>query len=242
MRSTAAAADVIDLSSDDDDEVPVPSTSAAAAAAARRVAPSTSPRDVTPYALVDVKPALLYPLQPPGVVVGGSGALVPVKEELPVLTPVPLLAAGYSPSTPSTKVALPAPRLCRQFWKSGDYVVAQRNPDADAPGGRNRLRINPRFLHSNATSHKWAFGAIAELLDNAIDEVNTGATFVRVNEFTNPRDGSSSLLIQDDGGGMDPEALRRCMSFGFSDKQSDALIGQCIALCTFSAVLWKIDI
>jgi hypothetical protein len=29
---------------------------------------------------------------------------------------------------------------------------------------------------------------------------------------------------------MDPEALRRCMSFGFSDKQSDAFIGQCIAL------------
>ncbi len=48
--------------------------------------------------------------------------------------------------------------------------------------------------------------------------------------------------VLDDGGGMDPEALRRCMSFGFSDKQSDALIGQCIALCTFSAVLWKIDI
>uniref|UniRef100_A0A0D3EQ00 Morc S5 domain-containing protein n=1 Tax=Oryza barthii TaxID=65489 RepID=A0A0D3EQ00_9ORYZ len=176
-------------------------------AAARRVAPSTSPRDVTPYALVDVKPALLYPLQPPGVVVGGSGALVPVKEELPVLTPVPLLAAGYSPSTHSTKVALPAPRLCRQFWKSGDYVVAQRNPDADAPGGRNRLRINPRFLHSNATSHKWAFGAIAELLDNAIDEVNTGATFVRVNEFTNPRDGSSSLLIQD-GNGFKTSTMR----------------------------------
>jgi sensor histidine kinase regulating citrate/malate metabolism len=32
--------------------------------------------------------------------------------------------------------------------------------------------------------------------------------------------------VLDDGGGMDPEALRRCMSFGFSDKQSDALIGQ----------------
>lgn len=27
---------------------------------------------------------------------------------------------------------------------------------------------------------------------------------------------------------MDPESLRRCMSFGFSDKQSDAAIGQCI--------------
>ncbi|KAM3349340.1 hypothetical protein ACQJBY_022411 [Aegilops geniculata] len=70
------------------------------------------------------------------------------------------------------------------------------------------------------------FAAIAELLDNAIDEVNNGATFVRVNKFTNPRDGSPSLLVQDDGGGMDPDALRCCMSFGFSDKQSDAFIGQ----------------
>uniref|UniRef100_A0A2N9GQZ5 Uncharacterized protein n=1 Tax=Fagus sylvatica TaxID=28930 RepID=A0A2N9GQZ5_FAGSY len=32
-------------------------------------------------------------------------------------------------------------------------------------------RVHPKFLHSNATSHKWAFGAIAELLDNAVDEV-----------------------------------------------------------------------
>ncbi|XP_028090680.1 dormancy-associated protein homolog 3-like [Camellia sinensis] len=29
---------------------------------------------------------------------------------------------------------------------------------------------SPSFLHSNATSHKWASGAIAELLDNAVDE------------------------------------------------------------------------
>ncbi|XP_040377369.1 protein MICRORCHIDIA 6-like isoform X1 [Oryza brachyantha] len=223
MRS---AAEVIDLSSDDDggggQEELAPSTSGGA----RRVVPA-SPHDVTPNSLVDVKPALLYPLQPPGVGVGvggGGGALVPVKEELPLPLPVPLLAARAS-SSPGVP-ALPPPRLCRQFWKSGDYVVAQRNPDTDALGGRNRLRINPKFLHSNATSHKWAFGAIAELLDNAIDEVNTGATFVRVDEFTNPRDGNPSLLIQDDGGGMDPEGLRRCMSFGFSDKQSDAFIGQ----------------
>ena len=32
---------------------------------------------------------------------------------------------------------------------------------------------------------------------------------------------------------MDPEALRRCMSFGFSDKQSDAFIGQCMLWCPF---------
>lgn len=203
MRS-GGAAEVIDLSSDDDEEsLPFPSTSAVT------VAPSST-RDVKPYELADVKP-LLYPIQPPG-----CYALVPVKDE----DPVPLPLAAEAPRV------LPPPRLCRQFWKSGEYVVARRNPDADAPGGRNRLRINPKFLHSNATSHKWAFGAIAELLDNAIDEVNNGATFVRVNKFTNPRDGSPSLLVQDDGGGMDPDALRCCMSFGFSDKQSDAFIGQ----------------
>ncbi|KQK08254.1 protein MICRORCHIDIA 6 isoform X2 [Brachypodium distachyon] len=211
MRS-GAAAEVIDLCSDDDEEsVPVASTSALAC----RSAPFSA-HDVSPCELPDVKP-LLYPLHPPG-----CGALVPVKDEEPVPVPVPLAA---EPSEP-TRALLPPPRLCRQFWKSGEYTVARRNPDADAPGGRNRLRINPKFLHSNATSHKWAFGAIAELLDNAIDEVNNGATFVRVNKFTNPRDGSPSLLIQDDGGGMDPEALRCCMSFGFSDKQSDAFIGQ----------------
>uniref|UniRef100_A0ACD5VRQ3 Uncharacterized protein n=1 Tax=Avena sativa TaxID=4498 RepID=A0ACD5VRQ3_AVESA len=205
MRSGGAAAEVIDLSSDDDEES-VPSTSAVA------IAPS-SPRDIKPHELADVKP-LLYQLQPPG-----CHALVPVKDE--ELVPVPLAFEASEPPR-----VLPPPRLCRQFWKSGEYVVARRNTDADAPGGRNRLRINPKFLHSNATSHKWAFGAIAELLDNSIDEVNNGATFVRVDKFTNPRDGSPSLLIQDDGGGMNPEALRCCMSFGFSEKQSDAFIGQ----------------
>lgn len=27
---------------------------------------------------------------------------------------------------------------------------------------------------------------------------------------------------------MDPEAIRRCMSFGFSDKKSTSTIGQCM--------------
>ncbi|MCI20398.1 MORC family CW-type zinc finger protein 3-like, partial [Trifolium medium] len=36
---------------------------------------------------------------------------------------------------------------------------------------KNYLQVHPLFLHSNATSHKWVFGAIAELLDNAVDEV-----------------------------------------------------------------------
>lgn len=30
-------------------------------------------------------------------------------------------------------------------------------------------KIHPKFLNSNSTSHRWPFGAMAELLDNAMD-------------------------------------------------------------------------
>ncbi|KAL6876460.1 hypothetical protein ACP4OV_013032 [Aristida adscensionis] len=120
----------------------------------------------------------------------------------------------------------PAPtaaRLPRQFWKAGEYSIATQ---AASNYGQNRLRVHPKFLHSNATSHKWAFGAIAELLDNAVDEIHNGATFVKIDKIKHAPDGEYSLLIQDDGGGMSPESLRRCMSFGFSQKCTTSSIGQ----------------
>ncbi|KAF4348587.1 hypothetical protein F8388_008790 [Cannabis sativa] len=101
-----------------------------------------------------------------------------------------------------------------RIWSSGAY------------DGKNYLQVHPMFLHSNATSHKWAFGAIAELLDNAIDEIQNGATFVAVDKILNPRDGNPALLIQDDGGGMGPDTMRQCMSFGFTVKKSKSAIGQ----------------
>ncbi|KAG2399183.1 Protein MICRORCHIDIA 6 [Vigna angularis] len=126
--------------------------------------------------------------------------------------------------------------LCRQFWKAGNYDD-RIGSKVTVQNAKSYLHVHPMFLHSNATSHKWAFGAIAELLDNAVDErtkllsmpgdiIQSGATFVIVDKTSNPRDGSPALLIQDDGGGMDPEAMRRCMSFGFSDKKSQFAIGQ----------------
>ncbi|KAL9243137.1 hypothetical protein vseg_017062 [Gypsophila vaccaria] len=118
----------------------------------------------------------------------------------------------------------PAP-ICRQFWKAGDYNDTLTSRPR-IQNSKSYMHVHPKFLHSNATSHKWAFGAIAELLDNAIDEIQNGSSFVRLDKITNPRNGSPSLLIQDDGGGMNPEAIRRCMSFGFSDKQSDSSIGK----------------
>ncbi|XP_061953611.1 protein MICRORCHIDIA 6-like isoform X3 [Populus nigra] len=135
---------------------------------------------------------------------------------------------GRSPvdesGTYSEFIKFPAPP-CRQFWKAGDYDDGPSSK-LTLQNGKNYLHVHPMFLHSNATSHKWVFGAIAELVDNAVDEIQNGASFVIVDKISNPRDGSPALLIQDDGGGMDPEAIRRCMSFGFSDKKSKSAIGQ----------------
>ncbi|MCO5608108.1 hypothetical protein L7F22_062313 [Adiantum nelumboides] len=68
--------------------------------------------------------------------------------------------------------------------------------------------------------------AIAELLDNSIDEVSNGATFVRVDKVTNTLDNTPALQIHDDGGGMDPDNMRHCMSLGYSRKTSNMTIGQ----------------
>ncbi|KAL6493512.1 Protein MICRORCHIDIA 6 [Orobanche gracilis] len=121
--------------------------------------------------------------------------------------------------------ALCPPPICRQFWKAGNYDDSF-NSKPTCQIGTNYLRIHPKFLHSNATSHKWIFGAMAELLDNSVDEIQNGATFVIVDKTSNPRDGTPALLVQDDGGGMDPEVMRRCLSFGFSDKKSQNDIGK----------------
>ncbi|XP_066373876.1 protein MICRORCHIDIA 6-like [Miscanthus floridulus] len=120
----------------------------------------------------------------------------------------------------NVSTATPFPR---QFWKAGDYGSASQ---AALNNGHNRLQIHPKFLHSNATSHKWPFGAIAELLDNAIDEVSNGATFVKIDKMKHSPDGDYSLVIEDNGGGMSPKSLRHCMSFGFSQKCTTSSIGQ----------------
>lgn len=60
----------------------------------------------------------------------------------------------------------------------------------------DHVRVHPKFLHSNATSHKWALGAIAELLDNSLDEVLSGATYVSVDVLENQKDGSKMLVVE----------------------------------------------
>ncbi|XP_057459363.1 protein MICRORCHIDIA 7 [Actinidia eriantha] len=115
----------------------------------------------------------------------------------------------------------------KQFWKAGDYDGEPHGDWDTSAGGLDHVRVHPKFLHSNATSHKWVLGAFAELLDNALDEVCNGATFVNIDMLKNSKDGGRMLLIEDNGGGMDPDKMRQCMSLGYSIKSREAnTIGQ----------------
>ncbi|KAK6125700.1 hypothetical protein DH2020_040566 [Rehmannia glutinosa] len=59
-----------------------------------------------------------------------------------------------------------------------------------------------------------------------LSQIGNGSTFVKVDRVYNTKDNSPALLFQDDGGGMDPECMRKCMSLGYSSKTSNTTIGQ----------------
>lgn len=151
--------------------------------------------------------------------------LQPLEEIQPrCLAPQPAMVSSRPILHPSTPKA--PSKVFRQFWKAGDYESDKAEHKAKS-GGMDHVRVHPKFLHSNATSHKWALGAVAELLDNALDEVVHGATFVRVDMIGNPKNGEPMLLVEDDGGGMNPDNMRQCMSLGYSVKSKVAnTIGQ----------------
>ncbi|KAK9285596.1 hypothetical protein L1049_024791 [Liquidambar formosana] len=149
-----------------------------------------------------------------------SSSELPLKTRPQVQEASGVIAPSPSGSTPRN-LALES----RSFWKAGAYDIGPTK-SAPAPGQLEHARVHPKFLHSNATSHKWAFGAIAELLDNAVDEICNGATFVKVDKIDILKDNSPALLFQDDGGGMDPEGIRKCMSLGYSSKKTNTTIGQ----------------
>ncbi|KAI3870079.1 hypothetical protein MKX03_017949 [Papaver bracteatum] len=158
-----------------------------------------------------------------------TGFLEPLnilEEEDEILAPIPL--SSWKPDYSNTKLSVP---YCRQFWKAGDYdevgTLPGRGGDTTLIDGMDHVRVHPRFLHSNATSHKWVLGAVAELLDNSLDEAINGGTYCHINMLLNKKDGSRMLLVEDNGGGMSPGTMRHCMSLGFSGKSKLAnTIGQ----------------
>ncbi|CAJ1937542.1 unnamed protein product, partial [Sphenostylis stenocarpa] len=161
---------------------------------------------------------------------GDGGMILPVG----FLSPLPPAPA----SPPAPLMSLPPPEwasnsasrsnVCmssganssKQFWKAGDYDGAPCDGFGSSTVGMDHVRVHPKFLHSNATSHKWALGgkigyvsvAFAELLDNSLDEEHNRS---------------------DNGGGMDPDKMRQCMSLGYSAKSKLAnTIGQSRSVLT----------
>uniref|UniRef100_A0A0D9VFV3 Morc S5 domain-containing protein n=1 Tax=Leersia perrieri TaxID=77586 RepID=A0A0D9VFV3_9ORYZ len=134
-----------------------------------------------------------------------------------------VLPPGFLDPLPPSPPPRGRSRVTRQFWHAGDYDGKPELLGGDpsrhhSDSGMDHLRVHPRFLHSNATSHKWALGAFAELLDNSLDEVANGSTYVNIDILENKKHGTRMVCVEDDGGGMDPDKLRHCMSLGYSAK------------------------
>ncbi|KAK6778794.1 hypothetical protein RDI58_025512 [Solanum bulbocastanum] len=156
-----------------------------------------------------------------------------IKLESPVfIAPLSICPYNSNELVVASPVSVPVVTSCKQFWKAGDYDGKKEGCAGFFSGAYDQtmdhVRVHPKFLHSNATSHKWALGAFAELLDNAMDEVCNGATYVSVDVMDNKKDkGSKMLLVEDNGGGMTPDRMRQCMSLGYSAKSKLAnTIGQ----------------
>ena len=68
------------------------------------------------------------------------------------------------------------------YLQAGNYASTVEPAGIESRGrdGLDRARTHPKFLHSNATSHKWPLGAMAELLDNAFDEQRTSQHGVQI--------------------------------------------------------------
>uniref|UniRef100_A0A8C1C4T9 MORC family CW-type zinc finger 3a n=1 Tax=Cyprinus carpio carpio TaxID=630221 RepID=A0A8C1C4T9_CYPCA len=77
--------------------------------------------------------------------------------------------------------------------------------------------LNPKFLHTNSTSHTWPFGAIAELIDNAYDPDVSAKQFWIDKTTIKSQD---CLTFMDNGAGMDYDKMYKMLSFGFSDKKT----------------------
>ncbi|KAJ1270291.1 hypothetical protein BS78_06G042800 [Paspalum vaginatum] len=120
---------------------------------------------------------------------------------------------GFLEPIPPPPPVAPAAFTTKQFWKAGDYDGKPQGNGVpqSSVSGMDHVRVHPRFLHSNATSHKWAIGALAELLDNSLDEVINGATCVNIDVLENDRDSNkekSRMLLVEDGNGFKTSTMR----------------------------------
>ncbi|KAF7251223.1 MORC family CW-type zinc finger protein 1 [Varanus komodoensis] len=91
--------------------------------------------------------------------------------------------------------------------------------EASRYGALCRAGLRVEYLHANAITHNFLFGAVAELVDNSRD---AGATrldiFIVINENLQ---GGFSLCFMDDGCGMNPKEATDLVYFRRSSKQTN---------------------
>ncbi|XP_030622888.1 MORC family CW-type zinc finger protein 3-like [Chanos chanos] len=87
---------------------------------------------------------------------------------------------------------------------------------AQTNGNIPASKVSPKYLHANSTSHTWAFGAIAELIDNAYDPDVRAKNFWIDKKVIKEK---ICLTFRDNGVGMDYEKMYKMLSFGFSEKE-----------------------
>eukprot|EP00208_Stichococcus_sp_RCC1054_P002335 CAMPEP_0206137854 /NCGR_PEP_ID=MMETSP1473-20131121/2891_1 /ASSEMBLY_ACC=CAM_ASM_001109 /TAXON_ID=1461547 /ORGANISM="Stichococcus sp, Strain RCC1054" /LENGTH=543 /DNA_ID=CAMNT_0053531107 /DNA_START=101 /DNA_END=1729 /DNA_ORIENTATION=- len=96
-------------------------------------------------------------------------------------------------------------------------------------GGRfGKLKVTTThrdFLTSNATSHTWAFSAVAELCDNAMDARAKECHLDLDYEHFYNADGSilPALIVMDTGIGMEPDVLLNALGLGHSHKPNPGI-------------------
>uniref|UniRef100_A0A2C9LDD7 CW-type domain-containing protein n=1 Tax=Biomphalaria glabrata TaxID=6526 RepID=A0A2C9LDD7_BIOGL len=78
----------------------------------------------------------------------------------------------------------------------------------DSLNGISLSKINPNYLHANSTSHVWAFGAIAELIDNAYDP-DVKASHISIDKIDINK--IPCLVFVDNGAGMNREQLLKML-------------------------------
>ncbi|XP_053398189.1 MORC family CW-type zinc finger protein 3-like [Mercenaria mercenaria] len=78
------------------------------------------------------------------------------------------------------------------------------------------VKVCPKFLHSNSTSHTWVFSAIAELIDNACDTDVCARELWIDQESIND---TPCLTFKDNGCGMTQDKLNKMLGFGFNEKE-----------------------
>ena len=113
----------------------------------------------------------------------------------------------FQGSSASNSEATPQAKRARTEAQAGAAPVGGGAESRPAPvhSAIRHSATHPKFLHSNSTSHQWAFGAIAELIDNAVDP-DVAAKRLNISVDHLP-DGQPAIVVVDDGNGMDLAGL-----------------------------------